>query len=68
VADDSEFTEKLNPESAGRFTWGDGDVQWLTEDGKPMTARQAKEEQLLYARSQVAEDVAADTQPEGKGQ
>lgn len=58
---------KLDPSSAARFAWSDGDVQWLDEDGKPISVRDAKEQQLIYARSQVAEDVAADTDqtPEG---
>lgn len=45
---------------AGKFAWGDGDVVALDEDGNEMTTRQVKEAQLIYARSQVAEDVEAD--------
>ena len=46
--------------SAGRFAWNDGDVVWHDEDGNEITSRQAKEMQLIQARSQVEEDVAAD--------
>jgi hypothetical protein len=64
---DTPETEKLNPDSAARFAWSDGDVEWLDEDGKPVSARDAKEQQLIYARSQVAQDVAADTEQDPEG-
>lgn len=64
---DAPQAEKLDPSSAARFTWSDGDVQWLDEDGKPVSARDAKEQQLIYARSQVAQDVAADTDQDPEG-
>lgn len=48
-------------DSAKRFSWGDDDVELRDEDGNEMTLRQAKEQQLIRARSQVEQDVEADT-------
>lgn len=47
--------------SRDRFVWNDGDVVAYDEDGAEMTIRQVKEAQLERCRSQVAEDVEADT-------
>lgn len=51
----------LDPASRGKFGWDDTDTVFRDEDGKEMTIRQVKEAQLERCRSQVAEDVAADT-------
>lgn len=47
--------------SAARFGWSDDDVVLYGEDGQVLTPREAKEQQLVRLRSQVAEDVEADT-------
>ena len=47
--------------SRDRFAWNDEDVVLRDEDGNEITPRQAKELQLERLRSQVEEDVAADT-------
>lgn len=45
----------VDPSPPGKFGWGDGDVVMLDEDGREMTPRQAREQQLIRARSEVAE-------------
>jgi hypothetical protein len=65
VADDRKHPYD-DPNGAARFGWADDDVRMFI-DGEEVTPRQAREQQLIRFRSQVAEDVAADTdqQPEG---
>ena len=58
---DSSAPKGPQESSRDRFSWNDGDVVLRDEDGNKMTPREAKEAQLVRLRSQVEEDIAADT-------